>query len=84
MATGWLIFVEKRHRLQVLRMLIMRRGLYTGEILRKLLGKNRRKIGELIYDNDLTNERFGASFFFIKIYYATISCMRYIFTFGKC
>ena len=39
MATGWLIFVEKRHRLQVLRMLIMRRGLYTGEILSKLLGK---------------------------------------------
>ena len=31
MATGRLIFVEKRHRLQVLRMLIMRRGLYTGE-----------------------------------------------------
>ena len=55
MATGWLIFVEKRHRLQVLRMLIMRRGLYTGEILSKLLGKKRRKIGELIYDNDLTN-----------------------------
>ena len=32
------------------------RGLYTGEILSKLLGgKKRRKIGELIYDNDLTN-----------------------------
>ena len=39
MATGWLIFVEKRNRFQVLRMLIMRRGLYTGEILSKLLGK---------------------------------------------
>ena len=38
MATGWLIFVEKRHRLQVMRMLIMRRGLYSGEILRKILG----------------------------------------------
>ena len=25
MAAGWLIFVEKRHRLQVLRMLIMRK-----------------------------------------------------------
>ena len=56
MATGWLIFVEKKtHRLQVLRMLIMRRGLYTGEVLSKLLGEKRRKIGELIYDNDLTN-----------------------------
>ena len=55
MATGWLIFVEKRHRLQVLRMLIMRRGFYNGEILSKLLGKKRRKIGELIYDNDLSN-----------------------------
>ena len=39
MATGWLIFDEKRHRLQVMRMLIMRRGLYSGEILSKLLGK---------------------------------------------
>ena len=39
MANGWLIFVEKIHRLQVLLMLIMRRGLYTGEILSKLLGK---------------------------------------------
>ena len=29
---------KKKHRLQVLRMLIMRRGLYTGEILSKLLG----------------------------------------------
>ena len=37
MATGWLIFVEKRHRLQVLRMLIMR--LYTGEISSKILGE---------------------------------------------
>ena len=55
MATGWLILGEKKHRLQVLHMLIMRRGLYTGEILGKLLGKKRRKIGELIYDNDLTN-----------------------------
>ena len=32
-------FCRKRHRLQVLRMLIMRRGLYTGEILSKLLGE---------------------------------------------
>ena len=40
---------------QVLRMLIIRRGLNTGEILSKLLGKKRRKIGELIYYNDLTN-----------------------------
>ena len=48
MATGWLIFVEKK-------MLIMRRGLYTGEILSKLLGKKRRKIRELVHDNDLTN-----------------------------
>ena len=56
MSTGWLIFVEKRHHLQPLRVLIMRRGLYTGEILSKLLGKKkRRKIGELIYDDDLTN-----------------------------
>ena len=46
MATGWLIFIEKKHRLQVLRMLIMRRGLYTGEILSKLLeGKNKEKRG---------------------------------------
>ena len=43
MATGWLLFVEKTHRLQVLRMLIIRRGLYTGEILNKLLGKNKGK-----------------------------------------
>ena len=41
MATGWLIFVEKRRRLQVLRMLIMRRGLYNGEILSKLFFKTR-------------------------------------------
>ena len=48
MATWWLIFVEKSHRLQVLRMLIMRRGIYTGEILIKILGeKKRRKIGDL-------------------------------------
>ena len=34
---------KKQHRLQVLRMLIMRRGLYTGEILSKLLGENEGK-----------------------------------------
>ena len=55
MATGWLIFVEKRHHLQVLCMLIMRGGLYTGEILSKLLGKKKKENRELIYDNDLTN-----------------------------
>ena len=43
MATGWLIFVEKRHRLQVLCMLIMRRGLYNGNFKQIIRKKNERK-----------------------------------------
>ena len=55
MATRWFIFVEKRHRLQVHCVLILRRGLYTGENFKQVIRKKRKEIGELIYENDLTN-----------------------------
>ena len=41
--------------MHVQHMLKMSRGLYTGGILSKILGKKRRKIGDLISDHDLTN-----------------------------
>ena len=51
-----LIFVEKGLGVHVQRMLIMSRGLYTGgKFKKKIPGKKRRKIGDLICDLDLTN-----------------------------
>ena len=50
-----LVFVEKGLGVHVQRMLKMSRGLYTGGILNKTLGKKRRKIEDLICDHDLTN-----------------------------
>ena len=47
-------FCRKKYRLQVLRMLIMRRGLYTSEILSKLLGeKTKENRGTYLRINDL-------------------------------
>ena len=43
-----LIFVEKGLGVHVQRMLKMSRGLYTGGNFNKILGKKRRKIGDLI------------------------------------
>ena len=37
-----------------------------AEILSKILGKKRGKIGDLISDHDLTNLRFGANYFFYQ------------------
>ena len=48
--------------MQVLRKLIMNRSLYTGEDFKIIIRKKRRKIWDLINDNDLTNKRFGANF----------------------
>ena len=45
-------------------MLKMKRGLYTGGNLSKYFRKIRWKIGELIFDHDLTNLGFGANFIF--------------------
>ena len=50
-----LIFVKKGLGVHVQRMLKISRGLYTGRNLSKILGKKRRKIGDPIYDHDLTN-----------------------------
>ena len=48
-------------------MLKMSRVYTLAEILGKLFVKERRKIGDLIYDHGLTNQRFGAKLMFIKI-----------------
>ena len=48
-----LIFAEKGLGVRVQRMLKMSKGI-LAEILSKILGKKRRKIGELICDHDLT------------------------------
>ena len=50
-----LIFVEKGLGVHVQRMLKMSRGLLRAEILSKILGKKRRKIGNHIRDLALTN-----------------------------
>ena len=47
-------------------MLIMRRGLYTGENFKQIIRKKRRKIGDLIYDHDLTINDL-VPIFYIKI-----------------
>ena len=50
-----LLFVEKGLGVHVQHMLKMSRGFTLAEILNKILGKKRRKIGDLICDHDLTN-----------------------------
>ena len=58
---------------------------YTlAEILSRIFVKQRRKIGDLIYDHGLKNKRFGANLIFIKIYYVITACATYTFTFRKC
>ena len=66
------------------RMLKISRVYTLAEILSKILVKKRRKIGDLIYNHGLTNERFGANLIFIIFNYAITACMTYTFTFGKC
>ena len=65
------------------RMLKMSRVYTLAEILSKIFVKQRRKIGDLIYDHDLTNKRFGANLIFIQIYYAITACTTYTVTFRK-
>ena len=48
-------FVEKGLGVQVQRMLKMSRVYTLAEILSKIFVKKRRKIGDLIYDHNLTN-----------------------------
>ena len=60
-----LIYVEKGLGVHVQRMLKMSRFYTLAKILSKIFVKKRRKIGDLIYDHDLTNLRFGASLIFI-------------------
>ena len=79
-----LIFVKKGLGVHVQRLLKMSRGLYTGENFKENTWKKRRKIEDLICDHDLTNKRFGANLFFIKIYYVITACTNTTFTFGKC
>ena len=79
-----LIFVEKGLGVHVQRMLKMSRVYTLAEIVSKIFVKKRRKIGDLIYDHGLTNQRFGDNLIFIEIYYATIACTTYTFTFRKC
>ena len=50
---GW-IFVEKGLGRHVQHMFEMSRVYTLAEILSKMFGKNRREIGDLIYDRDLT------------------------------
>ena len=49
-----LIFVEKGLGMHVQRMLKMGRGLYTGGKFTQNTWKKQRKIGDLIFDHDLT------------------------------
>ena len=63
-----LFFAQKGLGVHVQRMLEMSRDFILAEILSKIHGKRLRKFGDLICDHDLTNKRFGASLFFIKIY----------------
>ena len=47
--------------------MLKRSRVYTlTESLSKILVKQRRKIGDLIYDHGLTNKRFGANLNFFK------------------
>ena len=55
-----------------------------SEIFSKTFEKKRERNGNLIYDHDLTNLRFDANLFSIKIYFAITACMTYAFTFRKC
>ena len=64
-------------------MLKMSRVYTLAEILRKIFEKAK-EIGDLIYNHDLTNQRFRANLIYIKIYYAITSCTTYTFTLGKC
>ena len=66
-----LFFVVKGLGVHVQRMLKMNRVYTLAEILSKIFVKKRMKIGDLFCDHGLTNQRFGANLFFIKIYYAT-------------
>ena len=79
---GW-IFVKKGHGVCVQRMLKMSKVYTLAEILSKVFVKKQKKIGDLIYDHGLTNKRFGANLFFIKIYYVITACRTYTFTFRK-
>ena len=63
-----LFFVKKGLGVLVQRMLKMSRVYTLAEILSKIFVKKQRKIGDLIYDPGLTNQRFGVSLIFIKIY----------------
>ena len=58
---------------------------YTlAKILSKIfVKKKRRKIGELIYDHGLTNERFGANLIF-SLKYIITACTTYTVTFENC
>ena len=70
--------------MHVQRMLKTGRGLYTGGSFKQnIWGKEKENWGPYLR-HDLINERFGANFFFIKIYYVTTACTTYTFTFGKC
>ena len=61
-----LIFVEKRLGVHVQRMLKICRIYTLAGILSKIFVKQRRKIGDLIYDHGLKNKRFGANLFLLK------------------
>ena len=59
-----LLLIEKGLGVHVQRMLKMSRVYTLAENLSKIFVKQRRKIGDLIYDHGLTNKRFGANLFF--------------------
>ena len=50
-----LIFVKRGLGMHVQRILENSRGLYTGGNFKQTVWKNRRDIGDLIYDHDLIN-----------------------------
>ena len=76
-----LIFVEKRLGVHVQRMFKMRRVHTLAEILSKIVVKKEGKFWDLIYDQGLINERFGANLIFIKIYNAITASTTKTFTF---
>ena len=81
-----LFFVEKGLGEHVQHMLNMSMGLYTctGGNFKQIIWKKRWKIWDLIFDNDLTNKRFGANLFLLEYIMRSLLARLTPFTLGKC
>ena len=65
-------------------MLIMSRGLYTGENFKQIIMEQTKENLKPCLQSWSNKLSIWWQLFLIKIYYAIIACMTYIFTFGKC